>query len=389
MKPVLHFSLITIALLIQILVHSPNHTFATPEAQNMPLVRFDKNTYQPFDKAAISIEYPSANNDESVYDVVSALISTSSGESQEIMLTERHPDSGIFISEELVLTPVPEIYNGDLFVQRDDDLIIEFTDASNNTHAKRVDVNFYGSGVTLGSSSVGLEESLEIFVWDIDMNRRPHAIDTLEVRVWSITDKGGLLLTLRESADSPGIFHESIWFTEHEASSGTRLRASPGDIITVKYTDNTLPFPASLKTNGFETVDVLELFASAILGDECYSCSAVESLEISLPILSFSGGKSSENAIKIAESIEIASEIRNLKDMRQEFVYVLQVTEREGVTAFLSMAESELGAKESVEVKRIWMPKSSGNYQIQLFLWKEIENPVVLSPMRSLEVSVT
>lgn len=355
-----------------------------------PVITFDKPEYGPFDTVQIRIMYQPANVDPTEYDTLVAKVSTSSGVSKTLEFGENNgPDSGVFAAG-VILTPDPEIWSGELKVQRDDDLIVEFKTENNKTFTGKVDVNFYKSGLRLTKDFFTIKDKMEIFVWDLDMNRRPHTIDTLQVKVWSSTDQGGLNLTLREINANSGIFHEFVTFTKDEASSGTRLRISDGDTVTVKYTDNTLPPPAKLSSNGFETVEVEELFASALIGSDCMLCPPIERVTISEPQLFDFTDKAEIPTVQfdIGDQVMIKTEITNTQNKNQKFVYFIQVKDSNNVTVSLSWVKGELKLNESMKIERSWMPESPGKYTIENFAWESIELPVALSVIRSVDVEV-
>jgi len=82
-----------------------------------------------------------------------------------------------------------------------------------------------------------------IRVIDMDMNLEPEAIDGFDIDVWSDTDAGGISLRVTETDDSTGIFEGTVYFSNSDESSGSRLQVSRGDTITAEYEDNTLPSP--------------------------------------------------------------------------------------------------------------------------------------------------
>jgi hypothetical protein len=356
-------------------------------AETEAVIAFDKPKYGPFDSALITITYQPANVDPTEYDSFLANVSTSSGISKILDFNEKGIDKGVFTAT-VSFTPEQEIWPGELKVERDDDLIVEFTTGDNRTFTNRVDIDFYTSGVRLNKNVFTTKEMMAVFVWDLDMNRKPHTSDTLQVRVWSSTDQGGLNLILRELGANSGIFHENVTFTKDETSSGTRLRVSDGDTITVKYTDSTLPPPAKLSSNGFETVEVEELFEWALI-DDC-ACAPIERVTISQPQLFDLSAKveTPVGEVNVGDQVMIETEITSVVNENQQFVYFIQVKDSDNVTVSLSWIKGELKLNEPMKIGRIWIPDSPGKYTIENFTWESIELPIALSVVRSVEVEV-
>ncbi len=378
------YGLFATSLLVIILVNGFPASFP---AQDEPQLAFDKKVYWPFDEAVAAINYPKGNSDPSKKDTLTANVFTSSmakaqKPAYEIMLTEIAENRGIFATS-VALTPDPNLWPGDIVVQRDDDLIVEF-DTSDRKFSARVDVDFYSTSIMLAEPSYKVTDMAKILVIDVDENMRPDTIDTLDVRVWSTTDRGGLLVTLRETGDRTGLFAEFLTFTLDEESTGTRLRVSEGDTITVKYTDNSLPAPAALSSNNFETVEVEELFASASIG---YLVPPIERAVASEPEIVDSRGES-VNTPSVNEQVLIQSEITNVQKKKQPFAYIVQIKDNAGVTVSLSWVTGELPPEDSFKAAQSWMPDSQGTFSIEIFVWESIDNPNAISPVRNTTVDI-
>ncbi|MFQ5941013.1 MAG: hypothetical protein ACE5KA_04870 [Nitrososphaerales archaeon] len=355
--------------------------------QGDPEIFFSKPRYGPFDEVVILIKYQRANSDPNKSDLLMANLSTSKSVQkpvQELLFTEIAANSGLFKAS-IRLTPDPAIWPGDVKVQRDDDLIIKVETPEEHTVTARVDVDFYTSGVTLADHTYKVTDIATIIVIDVDENQHPNTIDTLQVRVWSGTDRGGLLVTLRETGDRTGIFAEFLTFTLDEESTGTRLRVSEGDTITVKYTDKTLPPPAALSENMFETVEVEELFASARIG---HLIPPLQRAVASEPRIVDSTGQIASE-LSLNQQVLIESEITNNQKKKQSFAYIVQIKNEEGATLSLSWLTGELPGKESLKVAQSWVPNVKGIFSVEVFVWEGLESPLALSPVRSNNIEVS
>jgi len=357
--------------------------------QGDPEIIFNKTRYGPFDGVTVVIKYQKANsNPEKVETFTANMFTTSMSKmqkpSQEILFTETSANSDLFEAQ-IRLTPDLTIWSGDIVVQRDDDLIVEFKTPQDRKFTQRVDVDFYASGIVLTEPTYKVTDVARIIVIDPDENRHPDTIDTLQVRVWSTTDRGGLLVTLRETGDRTGIFEELLTFTLDEESTGTRLRVSEGDIITAKYTDKTLPAPAALSESGVETIEVEELFASANIG---YLISSLERAVASEPEIVDSKGESITK-FSASQQVLVQSDITNNQKKKQPFTYIVQIKDDEGATVLLSWITGELPPKESFKAAQSWIPDAQGIFSIEIFVWESVDNPTALSPVRSITIEVS
>ena len=94
-----------------------------------------------------------------------------------------------------------------------------------------------------GDSSVSPGGSTLITLVDGDLDKNPDVIDTKSGNVFSDSDSGGISITLHETGEATGVFETTVFFTADDKSTGSLLRVSEGDTVTVEYTDQSLPEP--------------------------------------------------------------------------------------------------------------------------------------------------
>ncbi len=92
--------------------------------------------------------------------------------------------------------------------------------------------------------------------------------------------------------------------------------------------------------------------------------------------------------IIVNEQVLFQSEITNKQDKKQEFVYVVHITNSERITVSLSWFRSELPPNEKFNVSQSWIPDSPGTYGVEIFVWDSIEGQTILSPSRKISVEV-
>lgn len=365
-----------------------------PEKEIEPVIEFDKPEYSPFDLVQIKIIYPPANTDPTAPNFLVAKIFTSSGISKTLTFGEIEYNTGVFVSG-VMLTPDPEKWWGELKVQRDDHLIVEFKTKDNITFTNKVDVNFNLGGVRFSKDWFLTREEMEIIVWDFDRNKKPNTIETLPVVVWSTTEiyelQGhGLMVTLREIDANSGEFHGFVSLTTNERSSGTRLRVSDGDTVTARYTDNTLLPTGELSPKGFETFMVREVFTSALISGPCVLCPPLERMIMDEPQIFNPADKVAISVTQLdaGDTAIIRTEMTNIRNMDNKFAHITQVKDSDNVVVSLSWIRAELRANETMKAESTWIPEFPGTYVIEIFLWSDIDNPVALSPVRTTQVEV-
>ena len=90
----------------------------------------------------------------------------------------------------------------------------------------------------------------------------------------------------------------------------------------------------------------------------------------------------------VDEQIMIMADISNNQDVQQNFAYITQVKNDKDVVISLSWLTGSLSPRQSFSPAQSWIPKESGNYQIQVFVWESISNPESLSPPLSMTIDV-
>ncbi len=90
----------------------------------------------------------------------------------------------------------------------------------------------------------------------------------------------------------------------------------------------------------------------------------------------------------VDEQIMIMADISNNQDVQQNFAYITQVKNDKDVVISLSWLTGSLSPRQSFSPAQSWIPKESGNYQIQVFVWENITNPEALSPPLSMTINV-
>ena len=214
-------------------------------------------------------------------------------------------------------------------------------------------------------------------VIDPDMNLNPEAVDNFDVNIASDTDASGITLTITETNEATGIFEGTVFFTTTGGSSGHRLRVSEGDTVTADYADGTLPLP-------YTTNDQVSITSTTIIG------TIVPPLErapaTNLRINDSFG--SSIDAVSVDQQVQIVADLSNGQDRDQDFAYLIQIQDSDGVTVSLSWIAGSLSPGQSFSPSASWTPTSVGTYTVTAFVWESIDNPTALSPPLTTDVSV-
>lgn len=97
---------------------------------------------------------------------------------------------------------------------------------------------------------------------------------------------------------------------------------------------------------------------------------------------------SKPKTVEAGKQIQIAADLRNNQDIQQNFAYIVQVQNDDGVTVSLAWLTGNLEPAQAFSPAISWIPSEEGNYEATIFVWESIDNPSALSPTLSLQIEV-
>ena len=361
---------------------------------------FDRPVYSWTDKIKIKIIAPSWNTDKDLIDSIGddnenpIKISTRSHSLEPYRLTETDVSSGIFTGE-VILTGFMHDADGDgdfdttprtvgtgptsgfLEVERDSAVTVSFEFADGVVLSESAPVSWNIGTVEFENDIFFSDDAVIVRVIDLDMNLNPESIDQIPVEVFSDSDVGGITANAIETSESSGSFIATISLTQNSASSGNRLYAIPGDGISARYSDYTLPKPYSESDN-------LEIQAQSRVESSIPSTQRLENSEINISD-SFGNNLSSFSS---NQQVQLVGSLSNLQEFDQKFVYLFQVKNSQNSVVSLSWIQGQLSSGQNLNVSQSWIPKNSGDYVIETFVWTSLKDPTALSNPITRSISV-
>ena len=370
-------------------------------------VELDQKVYSWTDKAYLTIVAPDHNFDSDLVDEIGESdldpikISTRGADLDNYKLVETGTDTGIFTGE-VILTGFTHDADGDTTTGDDNgnDVVSRSPTGSGPTDGLlpaddddglTVSFEFSEDETVVGSAlirwNIGEVQWLEasypasgtgvVRIIDPDMNLDPEAVDNFDVDVWSDSDAGGIDLTVTETNEATGIFEGTVFFTVTDESSGHRLRVAEGDTVTAEYEDNTLPDP-------YTTADELDITSTSLIGTvvppleraPIVSCSVVDAFGNTL------------SSVSVDQQVQITCDLANGQDREQQFAYLVQIQDANGVTVQLAWITGSLAPGQSFSPAQSWIPEVAGSYDATAFVWESVDNPTALSPPVTTPITV-
>ena len=363
-------------------------------------IDLDQKVYSWTDKVYITIVAPDHNFDSNLIDEIGQddedplRVATKGFDLDNYRLVETGFDTGIFTGE-VILTGfehdptgdgrmhIPIETSGDgptdgyLETPSDGGISVSYEFSEDETVFTSSIVRWNIGDVQWLEASYPASGTGVLRVIDPDMNLNPEAVDNFDVNVASNTDASGITLTVTETNEATGIFEGTVFFTTTGGSSGHRLRVSEGDTVTADYADGTLPLP-------YTTNDSVSITSTTIIG------TIVPPLErapaTNLRIVNTFG--SSIDTVAVDQQVQITADLSNGQDRDQDFAYLIQIQNSDGVTVSLSWIAGSLSPGQSFSPSASWTPTSAGTYDVTAFVWESIDNPTALSPPLSIDISV-
>lgn len=361
---------------------------------------FDKSSYSWTDKVKITILAPSWNTNKNLIDSIGDTeshpikVSTSEHSLKPYRFTETGVNSGIF-SGEVILSgflhdatgdgnfdTTPRTFgsgpnNGFLEVDRDSSITVSFEFADGVVLTESVPVSWNVATIQFTNDEFFSNEQISVKVIDVDMNLNPEAIDQIPIQLYSDSDVAGIILDATETSENSGVFVGTISLSQSSTSSGNRLFSVPGDQVFAKYDDYTLPKPYSISDN-------IELLTSATIDS---SIPPIERIDNSF--IKLSDGFGNElSSFSINNQLQIVGTITNSQEHKQSFVYFFQVKNSDDSIESIAWIRGELNPYQTLDVSQSWIPKKSGDYEIQTYVWNSINDPTALGQEMSTMISV-
>ena len=97
---------------------------------------------------------------------------------------------------------------------------------------------------------------------------------------------------------------------------------------------------------------------------------------------------SGDKTVEVGKQVQITADLTNNQDFEQEFAYIVQIQDENGITVSLAWITGNLTPAQSFSPSLSWTPNETGKYEATIFVWESIDNPSALSPTLSLSINV-
>ena len=89
------------------------------------------------------------------------------------------------------------------------------------------------------------------------------------------------------------------------------------------------------------------------------------------------------------QQIGVESTLTNNGKSEQKFTYLVQVIDSSGGTDYLEGFSASMLPNQSFTASQVWIPKTTGHYTIEVFVWNNLFSAIPLTDVLHTQVTVT
>lgn len=89
------------------------------------------------------------------------------------------------------------------------------------------------------------------------------------------------------------------------------------------------------------------------------------------------------------QQIGVESTLTNNGNSEQKFTYLVQVIDSTGGTDYLEGFSASMLPSQSFTASQVWIPKTTGHYTIEVFVWNNLFSAIPLTDVLHTQVTVT
>ena len=131
------------------------------------------------------------------------------------------------------------------------------------------------------------------------------------------------------------------------------------------------------------------LLAFSISFVPAFALGELERAVISNPKLVNAFGIPIGNNVNVDQQIQISSDITNNQDTSQNFVYLVQIKDKNNLVVSFGWFSGELNPHQTWNTSVFWIPDNAGEFTAEIFLWEALINHKALTKYTTLQINVS
>ena len=95
------------------------------------------------------------------------------------------------------------------------------------------------------------------------------------------------------------------------------------------------------------------------------------------------------NNVNVDQQIQISADITNNQDKSQNFVYLVQIKDKNNFVVSFGWFSGELNPHQKWNTSVFWIPDNAGEFTAEIFLWEALINHKALTEYTTLQINVS
>jgi hypothetical protein len=95
------------------------------------------------------------------------------------------------------------------------------------------------------------------------------------------------------------------------------------------------------------------------------------------------------NNVNVDQQIQISADITNNQDKSQNFVYLVQIKDKNNFVVSVGWFSGELNPHQKWNTSVFWIPDNAGEFTAEIFLWEALINHRALTEYTTLQINVS
>ncbi len=96
-----------------------------------------------------------------------------------------------------------------------------------------------------------------------------------------------------------------------------------------------------------------------------------------------------QNNVNVDQQIQISADITNNQDKSQNFVYLVQIKDKNNFVVSFGWFSGELNPHQKWNTSVFWIPDNAGEFTAEIFLWEALINHKALTEYITLQINVS
>ena len=140
-------------------------------------------------------------------------------------------------------------------------------------------------------------------------------------------------------------------------------------------------------SKGTGVVIVLLIFSIAFV--PVFALTELERATINDPRLENAFGAPIVDNVNVNQQIQISVDIVNHQEKSQNFVYLVQIKDKEGYVISLGWISGQLTPDQKLSPSLSWTSEKSGEFIAEIFAWEGLKNHSSLTEYTTLQINVS